>query len=172
MKFLSAIFRRSRMERDMADELRFHLEKRTEDLMRSGVSRAEAERGARIEFGGMEAYKDRCRDASGVSWFDRLRGDVRYAFRTLRAAPGFAAIAILSLALGIGANTTVYRVIDEVLLHDVTADRPTGCCASATTGFRIRIIRTLPGPACFRASPSSGWAMRTGGRRIRPRACS
>jgi putative ABC transport system permease protein len=124
MKFLSAIFRRSCMEHDMADELRFHIEKRTEDLMRSGSTRAAAERRARVEFGGVESYKESCREARGLALFDRLRGDLRYTLRTLRAAPGFSAIAILSLALGIGANTTVYRVIDEVLLHDVTADRP------------------------------------------------
>jgi predicted permease len=112
------------MEREMADELRFHIESRAGDLVRSGLSPAEADRRARIEFGGVEAYKDSCREASGFRWIDQFRNDVRYAFRTLCAAPGFAAIAILSLALGIGANTTVYRVIDEVLLHDVTADRP------------------------------------------------
>jgi putative ABC transport system permease protein len=137
------------MEREMADELRFHIESRAGDLVRSGLSPAEAERRARIEFGGVEAYKDSCREASGFRWIDQFRNDVRYALRTLRAAPGFAAIAILSLALGIGANTTIYRVVDETLLHDVTTTRPDRLLRIGSYGISYPNYQDLAGSGVF-----------------------
>src|SRR5713226_6176126 len=111
------IFRRKRFESDMDAELGFHIDAYINDLVRSGLDRTEAERRARIEFGTVEATKDDCRQAWGLQRMDELRADLRYTFRGLRQNPGFAAIAILSLALGIGANTAIFGLVDAIMLR-------------------------------------------------------
>src|SRR5215468_2626044 len=102
-----AILGRGRMEREMDAELRFHLEARVEDLVRSGVAREEARRRASIEFGGIERAKEECRDARGVSLLDGLTHDFRFAARTLSKNLGFTTIAVVTLALGIAVNATM-----------------------------------------------------------------
>jgi predicted permease len=111
------IFRRKKFENEMDTEFRSHLDARAGDLLRSGLDPAEAERRARIEFGPVEAAKDECRQAWGLQFVDELRADLRLAFRTLRNNRGFAAIAILSLALGIGANTAIAGLMDAVMFR-------------------------------------------------------
>src|SRR5262245_60701309 len=105
------IWRRKQFEADMDAELRLHIEVYVADLVRSGVSLEEAERRARVEFGSLEARKDECRSAWGLRRLDQLRADLRLAFRTIRRNPGLAAITVLSLALGIGANTAILRML-------------------------------------------------------------
>ena len=123
--FCRSVFHRSDLERNLSDELQFHLECRARDLIaRGGLSPAEAMRLARLEFGSVEKYKEEARQSLGLRLFDELRGDLRYAFRTFGRSKGFTAAAIATLALGIGANTAVFSVVDALLLRELPVKNP------------------------------------------------
>jgi putative ABC transport system permease protein len=114
---LRALFRRNAMERELDAELRFHLEREIEKYVRAGMSRADAERRARISFGGVDRIKDDARDARGVQLIDSLRQDLRYAWRSLVSTPGFTAAVVLTLGLGIAANTAMFGIVDRLLFR-------------------------------------------------------
>ena len=124
MNWWRRFWHRGEMEEQLDKELRFHLEEHAADLMARGHSPAEARRLARIALGGPEQVKEECRDARGTRWIEDLWQDIRYALRTLRQRPGFAAVALLTLALGTGATTVMFTVIDGVLLKPLPYPAP------------------------------------------------
>jgi putative ABC transport system permease protein len=114
---LRAVFRRDAVERELHDELRFHIERQIEQYVQRGLTREEARRRVRAEFGGLDQVTEECRDARGVSVVDETLRNLRYAGRTLRKRPAFAIVAIVTLALGIGANSAVFSAINAILLR-------------------------------------------------------
>jgi predicted permease len=124
LSFGRGLTRRGRVEREMAAEMRFHVEARAEQWERSGVDAAEARRRARLEFGSTDGYSERCREARGLRLVDEWRADVRFALRLMRHAPIFSLAAILTIALAIGANTAIFSLVDTILLKTLPVDRP------------------------------------------------
>ena len=121
---LRALFRRRAVEDELDAELRFHFEKQVEQFLASGDSPPEARRRAALLFGGLQQMKEDCRDARGLGWFEIVRQDLRYGLRGLRRNPGFTTVAVLSLALGIGANAVVFSLLDQALLKSLPVSRP------------------------------------------------
>lgn len=121
---LKWIAKRRRLEMEMEDEIRFHLESHVDELVRGGVPAAEAKRRARLEFGGIESHKDAMRAAVGVRWSDEMWDDLRFGTRMLVKNPGFTAIVVASLTLGIGANTSIFAVARRVLLDTLAVKNP------------------------------------------------
>src|SRR5579859_4076739 len=121
---LAGLFRRRQREREMAEELESHLQMHIQDNLRSGMSPAEARRQALIKLGGLEQVKEECRDTWGVRFISEVFQDIRYGLRQLCRNPGFTAVAVLTLALGIGANTAVFSLIDAILIKTLPVRKP------------------------------------------------
>jgi hypothetical protein len=122
--FWHTIWNRSRFERDLDDEMRFHLEARLEDLARSGLSREAARRRAQIEFGCTEAYQERVRETRRVNWFDDFAQDLRYGLRGVRKSPGIMLVAVLTLALGVGASSWLFSMLKQWVIEAVSFPNP------------------------------------------------
>jgi hypothetical protein len=135
---LRALFRRTAVEDDIDAELQFHLDHQVQALVGRGIDPDEARRRARLAFGGLDQIKEEYRDALGVGAIDRLRQDLRFSFRSLRATPTVTAVAVLSLALGIGANAAIFSIINSLLLRMLPVKDPARLVVLTDTPARAR----------------------------------
>ncbi len=124
MTWWRRLISRRRLETDLDRELRDHLERQVADFVRDGMTESEARRRAALMFGGIEGIKESCRDARGTRWLTDLADDVRYSMRVFAHNPGFVAVAVLSLALGIGANTAIFSIVNSLLLRSLPVRDP------------------------------------------------
>ncbi len=119
-----ALFRREKLDAEMAEELRAHLELQAAENEKRGLPPDEARYAAHRAFGGVEQIKERARDGRGFVWLEQLQQDFRFAFRQLRRNPGFALVAILTLAIGTGANTAIFSLVNSLVLKPLAYDEP------------------------------------------------
>src|SRR5262249_21180641 len=124
MGWWARLLRRDQAERELDAELCYDFDRRVEDFIAAGMNAEDARRAARLEFGGLDQIKERCRDARGTRWFDDLAADLRYAWRLLKKDRGFAAVAIGALGLGMAVNNTQFSIVDGYCLRGLPIGRP------------------------------------------------
>ena len=122
--FITNLTGRQRFEDTLSEELHFHVDAYAHDLMQTGLSRQAAYRRARVHFGSVERVRDECRQASGLRWLDEVSQDLRHGIRCLRRFPAVTAVAVLTLALGIGMNSAIFSLVDALLLKPLPHHEP------------------------------------------------
>src|ERR1700722_4923901 len=124
MRWWGRIYHRQQLESQLEKALSFHLDQHVRALSAGGCTPEEARRQARLDLGGPEQVKEKCRDARGTRWLEDVAQDTRHALRTFRQKPTFAAITVIILALGIGATTVMFAVVNSVLLRPLSFPEP------------------------------------------------
>jgi putative ABC transport system permease protein len=135
MRWYQRFFRRERTEKRLDAELRFHIEQRIADLVAGGVAPEEARRQARLEFGGLDQVKEECRDVGASHIIETFVQDIRYGLRQLRRNPGFTAVVVLTLALGIGANTCIFSILNSLFLRGLPVPEPERVVSFSDSNF-------------------------------------
>ena len=168
--FFRSLFDRTRVEQELDQELQYHLDRQIDEGLKSGLTPAEARYAAMRAMGAITQNKEACRDARGVNLLDDLSRDLQYTGRSLRRSPGFAALAVLIMALGVGANTAVFSVVNAVLLKPLSyrdPDRIVACqSAKRPIPQRLRSRSRFPTFAIgmIRVPPSRRWQTSVPGR--------
>src|SRR3954469_25488762 len=129
---IAAVFRAGKLNDELDDELAFHIAERVDELIAAGIPESEARHEALRRFGNFTAQKEKTRDMNIAGYVEAAFADVRYGLRQLRLSPGFTTVAVLSLALGIGANTAIFQLIDAIRLRSLPVREPSRLAVVST----------------------------------------